>query len=175
MANLDSDPKITPTNPEKSAETDSEISIAWDYQEEKKHHSKNWYLVLGLAFVAMIAVALFLLKDILFTVVLVVLIIALIFYLRRSDFSIKYALSKEHIYIDSKAYPFDEFKSFGLQKNLNQSFTIILIPHKRFGQGLSLNFPDELGEEIVDFIGAILPMQKIELNLIDQIIQKIGL
>ncbi|SRR5574344_2216959 len=160
---------------EEIEEAPAEIDLAWDHHDPPKKHTTNWYLILGASFVAMMLISILLLKDWLFAVVLVVLMVALVVYLRRPNFTIKYALSQQGVFIDARLHPFSDFKSFGLQKNLDQSYTVALIPHKRFAQSLVLDFPDDLGEEIVDYIGARLPMQKIEMNLIDKIIQQIGL
>jgi hypothetical protein len=47
------------------------------------------------------------------------------------------------------------------------------MPRKRFSPAVTVYFPKEKGEEIVDVFGARLPMEEVKLDLIDKIVRKL--
>jgi hypothetical protein len=49
----------------------------------------------------------------------------------------------------------------------------MLLPTKRFKPGVSVYFPEEAGEAIVDMLGARLPMQEFHLDIIDKLVRKL--
>jgi hypothetical protein len=51
----------------------------------------------------------------------------------------------------------------------------VFLPKKRFSPSVSIYFPEESGEQIVDILGSILPMEKIKLDFIDRIVRKLKL
>ena len=136
----------------------------------------------GLWFVSLIVVALilivgdiFLLKEFTFSILVVVMAAVIILYSRRPARSIDYTLSGEQgLYIGEKLYHFSEFKGFGLIQDQDQH-SILLIPVKRFSPGVSVYFPEDAGEKIVDIFGARLPMQELKLDMIDVIVRKLRL
>ena len=69
---------------------------------------------------------------------------------------------------------FDEFKSFGLIKDDGEN-SIMLVPRKRFAPGISVYFPEEVGEQLVDILGSRLPMEELKLDIFDVIIRKLRL
>ena len=101
---------------------------------------------------------------------------AAIFITRRDDQSslIGYSLSTRGVYIGNSFHSYDEFKGFGIIKEANL-YSIVFIPKKRFSPSTSIYFNKEDGEKITDIIGARLPMEEIEHDLIDRIIRKINL
>jgi hypothetical protein len=78
------------------------------------------------------------------------------------------------LYIGEKLYHFNEFKAFGLIKD-REHHSIMLIPTKRFAAGVSVYFPEEVGEKIVDILGARLPMEPLKLDAVDIIVRKLRL
>jgi len=136
----------------------------------------------GLWFVALIVIALILiagdifwLKEFSFSVLVVVMAAVIIIFSRRPTRSIDYTLSGEQgLYIGEKLYHFNEFKAFGLIQDQGQH-SILLIPVKRFALGVSVYFPEESGEKIVDIFGARLPMREMKLDFIDTIVRKLRL
>ena len=136
----------------------------------------------GLWFVALIVIALILiagdifwLKEFTFSILVVVMAAVIILYSRRPARLIDYTLSGEQgLYIGEKLYHFSEFKAFGLIRDQGQH-SILLIPVKRFAPGVSVYFPEDAGEKIVDIFGARLPMQDLKLDAIDVIVRKLRL
>lgn len=141
------------------------------------HPEKNglWYVLFALVVLGFIAVDLFVLKSYTFSVLVVVMAAAVIVYSRRAPRSIQYVLSgKQGLYIGEKLYNFADFKAFGLIRD-GEHHSIMLIPVKRFGPGVSVYFPEEVGEQIVDILGNRLPMEILKLDAIDIIVRKLRL
>ena len=101
--------------------------------------------------------------------------IALIVYIRRPARTLTYSLSPaQGLYVGETLYNFENFKSFGvLQDGIHNS--IMLIPRKRFAMGVSVFFPDEVGEAVVDILGQRLPMENLKLDVVDTIVRKLRL
>ena len=79
-------------------------------------------------------------------------------YVRRPPRTLTYALSpKQGLYVGEQLYSFDSFKAFGLIQD-GEHHSIMLIPRKRFAPGVSVYFPEDAGERIVDILGQRLPM-----------------
>jgi len=141
------------------------------------HEEKNglWFILFAIVALAFIAVDILFLNSYTFSVLVIVMAVAVVIYSRRPPRVIKYTLSGDQgLYVGENLYHFSEFKSFSLIKD-DQHNSIMLIPIKRFAPGVSVYFPEEVGEEIVDILGARLPMEMLKLDLIDIIIRKLRL
>lgn len=149
--------------------------INWQVDHVIKQYSSTWYVGLGGAFLAMMFIAVILLESWSFAALLVAVLVSIIFYIKKPISNTKYSLSGSELFIDDNRYELNSFKAFGLIKNSNGLHNLILLPTKRFMPALTLDLPEAEGERVVDFFGARLPMQKLELNFIDKIVQKIGL
>lgn len=159
-------PQDTPENP----------PVTWTAQEYVHlDRSPLWFVVFIVIVLGLISVDVFLLKSWTFSVLVVVMAVALVIYIRRPPRSLTYALSPtQGLYVGEKLYVFDEFKSFGLIRD-GESFSIMLIPRKRFAPGVSVYFPEETGERIVDILGKQLPMENLKLDVVDIIVRKLRL
>ena len=141
------------------------------------HQEKNglWFVVFAVAALAFIAVDVLFLKSYTFSVLVVVMAVAVIIYSRRPPWVIEYTLSGDQgLYVGEKLYHFSEFKAFGLISD-HEHHSIMLIPTKRFSPGVSVYFPEEVGEKIIDILGARLPMEMLKLDVIDVIVRKLRL
>lgn len=156
---------------------DDDEPIHWqseEYVQEKK--GGLWFIFLIIFALGFIALDVFIMKSYTFSVLVIVMVLALIVYSRRPPKVIDYTLSgAQGLYVGEKLYHFSEFKEFGVIKDHNGRNSIMLIPIKRFSLGVSVYFPDELGEKIVDIFGARLPMKTMKLDTIDIIIRKLHL
>ena len=101
--------------------------------------------------------------------------IAVIIYTRRPPRMLTYGLSgQQGLYVGERLYHFEEFKAFGLIKD-GEHNSIMLIPTKRFSPGVSVYFPEDAGEQIVDILGQRLPMEDLKLDVIDIVVRKLRL
>jgi hypothetical protein len=123
----------------------------------------------------LISVDVFFLKSWTFSILVIVMAFAVIIYTRRPPRTLTYALSgSQGLYVGERLYHFDEFKAFGLIKD-GEHNSIMLIPTKRFAPGVSVYFPPEAGEKIVDILGQRLPMEELKLDAIDIVVRKLRL
>ena len=150
--------------------------ITWTAQEYV--HSERgvvWFVVFALVVLALVALDIFLLRAYTFSALVIVMAVALIIYIRRPPRDLTYALSPaQGLYVSEKLYTFDEFKAFGIIQD-GPHYSIMLIPRKRFSPGVSVFFPDEAGERIVDILGQRLPMENLKLDIVDVIVRKLRL
>lgn len=143
---------------------------------EYAHRDRDmvWFAFFVVVTVVMIAVAIFLIKSITFAILIPVMAAALVVYIRRPPSLLDYTLSRQGLHINDRLYPFSEFKSFALIHG-GKEYSIMLIPTKRFKPGVSIYFPEEAGEAIVDLLAARMPMQEMQLDIVDRLIQKLHL
>lgn len=154
----------------------NDTPVTWTAQ-EYVHIDKSplWFVIFVIVVLALIALSLFSLKSYTFAVLIVVMAVAVIIYTRRSPRILTYALSMHQgLYVGEHLYHIDEFKSFGLIKD-GEHNSIMLIPRKRFSPGVSVYFPEEAGEQIVDILGKRLPMEELKLDVIDIVVRKLHL
>ena len=169
----DSQPQLTPTQQIQSA---PDAPVSWTAG-EYVHPEKNglWYVLFVIIALGLIATDIFLLKSYTFSVLVVVMAVSLVVYIRRAPRDIQYTLSaKQGLYIGEKLYNLADFKAFGLIRD-GEHHSIMLIPIKRFATGVSVYFPEEAGERIVDILGSILPMENLKLDMIDIVVRKLHL
>jgi len=137
--------------------------------------SPLWFVIFVVVVLGLISIDIFFLKSYTFSVLVVVMAIAVIIYTRRPPRELTYTLSmNQGLYVGEHLYHIDEFKSFGLIKD-GEHNSIMLIPRKRFSPGVSVYFPEEAGEEIVDILGQRLPMEELKLDVIDIVVRKLRL
>lgn len=150
--------------------------ITWTAQ-EYVHIDKGpwWYIFFVIVVLGLIALDIFVLKSWTLSVLVVVMAVALIVYIRRPPRVLTYALSpNQGLYVGEQLYGFDQFKAFGLIRDDGHD-SIMLIPRKRFAPGVSVFFPEEAGERIVDILGQRLPMETLKLDLVDVLVRKMRL
>ena len=159
----------------KTVEADDE-TVRWSASEYIQAEKNGlWFVALGIVTVAFIATDILFLKSYTFSLLVVVMAISIIVFSRRPPREVQYTLSgAQGLYVGDRLYHFSEFKAFGVI-NDNGNNSIMLIPTKRFSPGVSVYFPQEVGEEIVDILGARLPMQELKLDIIDKIVRRLRL
>jgi len=150
--------------------------ITWTAQ-EYVHIDKGplWFIAFFAIAAGVIALDVLVLKAWTISLLVIVMVVALMVYIRRPPRTLTYGLSiKQGLYVGEKLYHFDDFKSFGLIKDDGHN-SIMLIPTKRFAPGVSVYFPQEAGERIVDILGERLPMEDLKLDIIDIVVRKLRL
>lgn len=159
-------PDDTPDNP----------PVTWSAQEYiHLDRTPIWFVLFIVIVLGLVAASIFLLRSWSFSVLIVVMAIALIVYIRRPPRVLTYALSPaQGLYVGERLYHFDEFKAFGLIQDGNHH-SIMLIPRKRFAPGVSVYFPEDAGERIVDILGQRLPLETLKLDIVDVIVRKLRL
>ncbi len=134
-----------------------------------------WFVIFGIIAAALIATDIIFIKSYSFSVLVVVMALAVVMLSRRPPQQINYTLSgQQGLYVGEQLHHFSEFKSFGLVSD-DGNHSIMLVPIKRFSLGVSVYFPQDVGEQIIDILGARLPMEDMKLDLVDKIVRKLRL
>lgn len=124
-------------------------------------------------FIGLFASAIWL-KQYFFAVLVVVMCVALIIYVSRKSPTHQYTVTNEGVYIDGVLYAYSKFHAFGVIKD-HAFDTIRLIPNGRLGVAISLHFPEEIGEQLVDTLAQYLPMKNMKADLFDIILHGLKL
>ncbi len=160
---------VTPNQPP----TQEEEPVRWQAH-EYIHQEKNtlWFVLFGIVVIALILLAIFVIQSITFAILIPVMAAALLVYSHRPPRMLNYTLSRQGLHINDRLYPFTDFKGFGVIRD-GSEYSVMLIPVKRFLPGVSVYFPEEAGEAIVDMLGARLPMQELHLDFVDKLVRKL--
>lgn len=147
--------------------------ITWQAS-EFVHHEKSglWFLALLGATTILLVLDIFLIRSWTFGALIVVMAISAFVVARRPPRTLTYTLTDDGIRIDQKSFTFHDFRAFGVVQE-SAFYSLRLVPNKRFMPMVSVFFPTELGEQIVDVIGLRLPMEHIELDIVDKVVEKI--
>lgn len=148
-------------------------AVRWQASEYiQRDKSFGWYVIFVLVTLGLMALAIFVMKTFTFALLIPVMAVALLVYSRRPPRQIDYVLSRQGLHINEKLYPFADFKGFTIIHG-DDEYSIMLIPTKRFRPGVSVYFPEDAGETIVDMLAARMPMSQAKLDLVDQVIRKL--
>jgi hypothetical protein len=171
----DDEPQSEPEEPVARTQPDDE-PVHWSATEYISQEKGGiWFALFAIVAVALIAADIFWIHAYTFSVLVVVMAATVIVFSLRPPKTIDYTLSGgQGLYIGEVLHHFSEFKAFGLIQEHGQN-SIMLIPVKRFSPGVSVYFPADAGEEIVDILGARLPMENLKLDFIDVIVRKLRL
>ena len=157
-------------------EAPAAYALTWTAK-EYLHVERNalWFVWFVIIVVVLTAASIFLLKAWTFSVLILVMAFSLIVYIRRPARDISYNLSpNEGLYIDDVLYRYDDIKTFGLIRD-GQDEYLMLIPRKRFSPALSVFFTPEVGADLIDALGARIPMDDLQSDFIDKLIRKLRL
>jgi hypothetical protein len=167
------EPPVAPQNGENPSDQPEAEPVRWQAH-EYIHHEKGpgWFVGFTIVVIVLIAAAIFFIQSVTFAILIPVMAAALIVYSHRPPRVIDYTLSRQGLHINDRLYSFAEFKSFGVIHD-GQEYSVMLVPTKRFRVGVSVYFPEEAGEAIVDLLGSRLPMQELHLDIIDRLIRKL--
>ncbi len=153
----------------------SEQPIQWqapEYLQERR--SPWWFIGFWAVVIVLMAVAILVVQSWSFALLIPAMAAALTIYSHRPPRLLNYVLTDKGIYINEKLHPMSEFRSFGVLQAESMP-SVMLIPVKRFRPGLTVHFPAEAGEAIVDMLGARIPMQPIKLDAFDKLIRQLHL
>lgn len=151
----------------------SDEPITWQASEYIQHDKAIlWYVSLTSVTVILVLVSIFLIKSYTFAALLVVMAVSVAILAGRPPRVMRYSLSNLGLHVDDKFFGYHDFRAFGVVQD-GPVPSIVLIPIKRFMPAVNVYFPSEQGEEIVDFFGAYLPMEHIELDLVEKLARRL--
>ncbi len=147
--------------------------VSWTASEFIAHQkSPGWYLALLLTIVAVAGLALILTKDWVSSITILVVGILFAAIASKKPRQLSYQLNNEGITIGEKLYPYGMFKSFAVLRD-GAIGCINLMPLKRFMPDLSIYYPPEEEENIVNALAASLPHDQREEHSFDRLMKKI--
>lgn len=165
----------TPTPPASGPPRPALQPVHWQADEYISHERNGlWFAVFGLVVALMITLAVVLMRSWTFAALILVMAVALVIYATRPPRRLSYTLDSDGLRVGDRVYRLTDFKSFGVIQDSGH-FSILLVPVKRFRPGVTVYFPQEAGEQIVDFLGAQLPMDQFKLDVIDRLLRKLRL
>ncbi len=149
-------------------------SVSWTAH-EYIHQEKGtkWFVLFALITVGFVVLSVWT-QAWSFTALIAVVVFIIVVYLRRAPRELNYSLTEDGLTIDNKLYKYDDFKSFGVIRD-GEDFSIMLIPTQRFQPSITVYFPEEAGEDIVDVLGEILPMKDLKLDAVDRLVRMLRL
>ena len=144
--------------------------VNWEAEEYlQRSKGKGWYIGFVVVVLGLVALSI-VLKWWTFTALVALSSVALLIYAMRSPRKLHYSLSDKGLHEGSKVYNYEDYKSFGVMQE-GDKYAIILTPRKRFSPRVTVYFPQESGEEIVDAFGMRLPMEEVKLDFLDKIVR----
>ncbi|MFZ1360791.1 MAG: hypothetical protein WAS27_02070 [Candidatus Saccharimonadales bacterium] len=159
------------------APTDIDLSqpVSWEAREYiHQEKGKTWFIYFAGVFVVLMLTAVFLMQSWSFAILLVVIAAVIIVLAKRPPRLMEYTLSEDGLHIDETLHHYIDFKSFGVIRD-GEEFSVMLIPRKRFQPGITVYFPEEIGEDVVDVLGSRLPMRDLHLDAVDRLVRKLRL
>lgn len=153
-------------------ELPQDVPVLWQDIEYIQHDQGPIWYVGFVAVVIILIIGAVLLQAWTFIPLIIVMAVALVIYTHRPARQLQYSWSGKGLTINDQLHPAGEFRSFGVIQDGAHN-AIIFIPVKRFRPGLTVYFPAEVGEQLVDAVGAYLPMEELHLDAFDKIIRKL--
>lgn len=144
--------------------------IEWDAEEYiVQEHNTLWFVLLAIITVVMGGLSIWL-SNWTFLAVIVVGVAAILVRVFMPPRKIHYSMSNNNLLEDKTLHEFSDFKSFAILKE-GTHYSAILIPKKRLALQVKVYFPEKNGEEIVDMLGAKLPMTEPKLDFLDKLVK----
>lgn len=167
-------PAVQSSSVVESASTNDNLGpdfVAWEASEYLQHdNGMGWYIGFFAAAVVLITFAIFIVHLWLFAVVVLLMAVAGIIHVRQPPKIIQYRLDDEGFHIDGVNHPYASFKSFSIIRD-GAFFAILLMPARRIAMSTIVYFDEPDGEDIVDALGAYLPMEHRELAALDRFLR----
>lgn len=150
-------------------------SIQWTASEFIAHDkSMMWYAGLAGVGIVITLFSYFIVHDIIASIAVIFIVILFGFVAAHKPRTLPYRIDSAGITIGDKLYQYGQFKSFGIvQEGAFSSIT--LMPLKRFGQPLSIYYPPEEEEKIVQVLANYMPAAQVKLDFIDKMLKSIHL
>ena len=147
--------------------------VQWTASEFLSHHKNgNWYLLLVLAAVGISGIVYLLTNDWISSVTILLVAVLLAIMAARQPRTLTYQLDEKGLTVQNKHYPLAAFKSFSVV-NEGALNSIMLLPLKRFAQGVSMYYAPEDEQAILDVLSAILPYEERHQDPVDKFMQRI--
>ena len=134
--------------------------------------SSGWFLLLALASVVIALIVYFVTGgDIISTVVIGVIGLALGIFAARQPHVLNYSIDDDGLHIGQKFYPYSSFKSFSVVYD-NALGYISLMPLKRFMPPLIIHYDPNDEDKIANTLVEYLPLEDHKIDIVDNIAKR---
>lgn len=161
------------TTPSDSQIKQSEPIVSWtasEYIEHKK--GLGWYLMLILGAIIITGALYWLTKDIVSSVIVIVLIIVFAVVANRKPRVMEYRLDRNGLAIGNKFYAYVDFKSFTMEE-IGPVKNITFLPLKRFMPPISVYFAPQDEPKITNALSQFLPYEQRSPDAVDRFMRSI--
>lgn len=149
-------------------EQESEVAFTWQASEYVHHHKgAGWYAGL-VGVVGLLTIVAVIFKFWLSIGVFIAMGAAIAVYAQKPPRVLTYELDDHSVTIEGKAYPYKNFRSFGVISDI-EWHTIDLEPTQRFMPRLTVLFSDDDFDSIVDHLSLHLPRADRQPDVIERI------
>ncbi len=147
--------------------------VHWTASEYIDHQkSVLWYVVLAVATIVVSGVIYLIGRDVLTVVAIVLVAISFGFFASRPPRTLDYAIERRGIVIGDKLYPYSILRTFSIQPEKGFS-SLQLIPLKRFMPAISVYYPPDQEEKIINALSNYLPHEERKPDPIDRLMRHI--
>lgn len=156
-----------------SQESGSAQSVSWTASEFIDHHKPaGWYLLFILGLGVLVTGIYLIAKDIISSIVIGFAGFLFIILASHKPREMAYKVDNGGVTIGSKFYSYTHFKSFGVHQEGAIS-AINLMPLRRFMPELSIYYPPEQENSIVEILADHLPHDQREEHGVDRLLKKL--
>jgi hypothetical protein len=149
--------------------------VSWSASEFIAHEKGiRWFLGLGAVTLVLALFGYFVIHDM--VAVVAIILIAIIFGIMATHKPrvLSYHIGPEGVTVGNRTFTFAEFKHFGVIHE--EAFSnITLIPTGRFAPTLSIYYPPEQEEQIVDVLSKYMPFAPVQYDGLDRFLRRIRL
>lgn len=148
-------------------------TVSWEASEYIAHHkSFSWYLGLFTATAVIAGLVHVITEDrVALGAVIIVSLLFGIFALRKPEV-LEYTVDNNGITIGNKRYIYEDFKSFSVHTQ-GALPSIFFWPTKRFMPGLTIYFPPEQTDDIVEALSSYIPHEEREPEAVERLMRRI--
>lgn len=132
----------------------------------------GWFALLAASSLVLAVVVYLLTKDIVSTVVIVVLGVLVGTFAARQPRTLQYEIDDKGVHIGGKLYPYAGFKAFSLADEHATRF-ISLLPLRRFMPPLVVHYAAEDEQTIADVLASYLPYEEHKTDIVDSITRRV--
>lgn len=163
-----------PPNPSAGGgEPPAEAHVTWTASEYIANpKNAGWFMLLGLASIVLAAIVYLITRDVVSTVVIIVLGIIVGIFAARQPHVLQYSLDTAGVHMGHRNYPYSGFKSFSVVSEGAFSH-ISLLPLKRFMPPLVVHYSPEDEEKIINTLADYLPYEEYKRDLVESFSRKI--
>ncbi len=147
----------------------SEAHIEWSASEYLANpKNAGWFSLLAVGSFILAIIVYLITRDILSTVVIVVIGILVGVFAARQPQTLQYRVDNQGLYIGDKFYPYESFKSFSVAQDSAIGY-ISLLPLKRFMPPLVIHYASEDEARIVETLTSYLPYEDHKTDVVENL------